>query len=196
MFNEGSFHTLLLEPERAVTCLLAWSACRLEPRLASKRSCCLMIMNAVCLLDVLSGSLSTCSAQVAVTLVRGGSRRQKREAVLDVWSRTLCSNNVFVPPEISASSLDPLQIVVVVNFCTIPPHVLLKGIQEALRNTFQSFTEEALVSGLMNKSINGRGTAHRVINKTLKESFQMWLYLGPSSPGSKQPRTPLPRPAL
>lgn len=31
--------------------------------------------------------------------------------------------------------------------------------------------------GLMKKSINRPGIAYWVINKTLKESFQMWLYV-------------------
>lgn len=49
----------------------------------------------------------------------------------------------------------------------------------SLHNIFQSFIKKVFdcMKGLMKKSINRLGIAYWVINKTLKEPFQMWLYV-------------------
>lgn len=61
--------------------------------------------------------------------------------------------------------------------CWTPTLFFPRSFPKATR--FQSFMKKVFdcMKGLMKKSINRLGIAYRVINKTLKESFQMWLYV-------------------
>lgn len=93
-------HSLLC----SITCLLACTVCPVELQLASKRCCLLMIMNAVCLLDVLSGSPSICSAQTRVT-----AHRCHCKFVVTICSNisaTQQSNGYSLNPNVVVSSLN------------------------------------------------------------------------------------------
>ena len=150
-------------------------------------------MNAVCLLDVLSGSLSICSTQTQVTgcssaaLPCRSNRCQERQfpGLFSCGHEPSCSNNVFVNPcgritwcflnsKHCSQRFDERRWTSAPLFSIY----LLQRHPGSLRNVFQSFLKRVCgcMKGLMKKSINRPGTARWVINKTLKESFQKWLY--------------------
>lgn len=120
----------------------AWPAlvCPPELQLASKRSCLLMIMNAVCLLNVLSG--------LTVNLFHPDSGYSRlvhcspSAATMSLWPRGPSQMNArLIPKQIFPSA---------VGYCaellrSSPLLIVSRGIQESLFNMFQSFVKKVTV---------------------------------------------------